>query len=446
MIGIVVVAALVGVTIASNRVLSQREAARELELAAHPWILPTLEGPVHQVWQVEGPGLVAEGEGVVVIGDLLGSGELRALDTATGDELWSRVRPGEVCRGVQEGPDDVGPPSEAANLDPDYLLCMPVGNYLRDHRPPAPGLVTTIAVLHPTRGEELSTVEVAGTPLTWDVVGSGDVLVTFVTHEAAVGIVRWDVGARLLVWSFESEPGVMPQGLYGEWQHLVHDGVVRVTTEDVAFAVSVETGEAVSPDDAAPVTDPERVRASLPDGGAVEWVDDRGVDGVGRVLAPDGSTRFEFDGIPWLAWRSDGSVPEILVVQRPDSGGLAGLDAATGEQRWTLATPQRPTPVLQIEGTVIATAGERATAIDLRRGTSLWEAAIATTVGPAAVTDGEVVILPVRNGWESSLVALQVRSGLELWRSPVRPGVQELHATPDGTVLLLSPSGITAYR
>jgi outer membrane protein assembly factor BamB len=441
-LGVMVLAVLVVAAIGANRVLSQREAARQIDLAAHPWILPRLDGPLSQVWQVEGPGLVAEDEGVVVLGDPLGSGVLRALDTATGEVLWSRERPGEVCRGTQEGPDEIGPPSEAANLTPDYLLCMPLGHYMRDHRPPAPDLVTTITVLHPTLGDELSQLEVAGTPLTWEVVG-GDLLVTFVTHDAAVGIGRWDVGAREQVWAFESEPGVMPQGLFGEWQHVVHDGVVQVTTEQVAFAISVETGEQVPPEGA--VFDPERVRATLPDGALVEWIDDRSL-GVGRVLGPDGSPRFEFDGVPWFARRSDGSVPEILVIQRPGSGGLAGLDAVTGEQRWSLATAQRPTPLLQIEGVMIATAGETATAIDLNRGTRLWETPVATTAGPAAVTDGEVVILAVQEGWESSLVALQLRSGLELWRSAVRPGVRELHATPDGTVLLLSPGGITAYR
>ena len=442
-VGIVTLALVVVGAIGSNRVLSQREAARQVGLAAHPWILPTLDGPLEQVWQVEGTGLVAEGEGVVVLADPMALGEVRALDAATGEVLWVREGAGEVCTGTQERPDELGPPSEAANLSPDYLVCLPPGNYMRDHRPPGPDLVTPITVLHPTLGDELAVLGVAGTPLTWDVVG-GDILVTFVTADAAVGIGRWDVDAGEQVWSFRSEAGVMPEGLFGEWAHLLHDGVVQVTTSRSAFAVSVETGDRVPDGEVA--FEPERLNAALPDGAVVEWLDDRTSAGAGRVLGSDGSTRFEFDGVPWLAWRSDGSIPEVLVIQRSGSGGLAGLDAVTGEQRWTIATSQRPTPLLQIEGVVIATAGETAMAIDLVRGKVLWEAGVAATAGPAALTDGEVVILPVRDGWDSSLVALQLRSGLELWRSPVPLGVRELHAVPDGTVLLLSPNGITAYR
>ena len=441
-LGISVAASLVVVTVGVNLVVSQRESARRVEFAQHPWILPTLDGPPREVWQAEAPGLVAESEGLIVTAEEIGTSEVLALYTGTGEVAWSWAgdAPRERCSGVWEGPSGTLP--GALDLGPDLLVCVPLGNYFRDHRPPEPGFAVTMTVLHPATGEVLATPQIDGTPLTWDLVG-GDLLVSYVTHDAAVGIERWDIGVHGRVWAYRSVPGVMPQGLFGQWEHSVQDGALQVVTDEAAFAVSVATGEEVS---GTPVPS-EEMRAALPDGSAVEWTYDRRLfDGAGRVLAPDGTPRFEFDGIPWLALRSDGSVPDVLVVQRDGSGGLVGLDAVTGAERWAIETSQRMTPVLQIDGVAVGVVGETAIAIDLARGSRLWRTGIAPTPRAAVLTDGDVVILPVREGRETSLVGLELRAGVEVWRIPVRSNVLELHPAIDGTVLLLTPNRIIAYR
>ncbi len=443
-LGISVVASLIVVTVGVNIVLSQREAARRVELAQHPWILPALDGPPQEVWQAEVPGLIAESEGVLVTAEPTGAGEVRALDTGTGEVLWTWAgdEPREPCAGVHGSS---GTPNATADLDPDHLVCVPLGNYFRDHRPPEPGTTVTITVLDPVSGAVVARPEIDGSPLTWDPV-DGDLLVTFVTHDAAVGIARWDLGGRGQLWTHASAPGVMPQGLFGRWEHSVAEDSVLISTDDVAYVVSVDTGQLVSTP-TFEVTGPDVMSAALPDGSTVEWTYDRRLfDGEGRVVAPDGTTRFEFNGTPWLASRSDGSVPDVLVVQRDGAGGLLGLDAITGEQRWVYYAVQRYAPVIQVEGVAIGVVGETAIAIDITRGNRLWQTEIASTRGPAVATDGDVVIMPVRDGWETWLVGLRTRSGDEVWRIPVRSNVAELHPALDGTLLLLTSNRIIAYR
>lgn len=442
-LGIAVVAALVAITIGANVVASQREAARQAELAGHPWILPAVDGPLQEVWQVEGPQLLAESPGLVVASDLRGA--VTAIDTATGRALWTweGTEQRERCAGVQETDEQPA----GAGLATEYLVCLPESDYFLDHRPPVPGAVAAVTLLDPVTGDVLGRADIEGTPLAWDVVGD-HLVVTFVRSDAAVGIVRWDPQAGRQVWDFASDPGLMPDGLYSEWGYLLRDGVVHVVSGETAIAVAVESGEQVASDTGAFRRAAELNRTVLADGGTVEWRrDDVGEDGSGRVVEPDGSARFEFEGIPWRALRSDGSAPGVFVVQRAGSNGLVGLDARSGERLWrTVAGRERPWPVLQTGGIVVAVGGGTAAAIDLRDGERVWTLEVAPTPGPAVVTDGTVVLLPVREGWETSLVAVDLASGTELWRIPVRSGVMELYPAADGTVLLVTPNRIIAYR
>ena len=92
------------------------------------------------------------------------------------------------------------------------------------------------------------------------------------------------------------------------------------------------------------------------------------------------------------------------------------------------------------------TSGAPAGAIDIRTGRRLWELAVDQSVYAGPLTDGELVLVPVREAGTLQLVAVSVRTGIEAWRMPLPVGTSEVSSTLGGLVLATTGTEIIAYR
>ena len=169
------------------------------------------------------------------------------------------------------------------------------------------------------------------------------------------------------------------------------------------------------------------------------------------MLEPDGTVRFEVKGTPWWFGRADGSAADLVLVQQQGSAGEAAqgyqvvaLDAATGDTLWSVPDLE-VTPIALIDG-IALTSGAMAGAIDIRSGRQLWRLPVDESVYVGALTDGELVLVPVREAGILRLVALTVRTGTEAWRMPLPVGTSEVSLTRGRLVLVTTGTEIIAYR
>ena len=148
-----------------------------------------------------------------------------------------------------------------------------------------------------------------------------------------------------------------------------------------------------------------------------------------------------------------------VVVQTID-GRLAAFDASEGNQRWRYDGPGSilslrgtPTPLLTAESVITSFSNGEMLSFDLRNGSVNWK----TTVGvPQGRTELERLVDPDGRpalfnervyavAYQGDMVALDVRSGREIWSKPVSSfnglSVNEKHVyatLADGTVLAVN--------
>lgn len=445
-----VLAALATGAVVVNIQAAREAAARQAALADLPWVLPHMDGPLEEAWRTPGGWVVAETSEVLVTSPNTGEGSLYGVDVRTGEVVWER--PGSEqdtnCSGVVDYSGWEDDPVGFVPPEPDLLMCVPWDAYGQDALP-TPDFAVEIVFLDVATGVQVSSVTLDGELLYSDSV-DGNTVLSFVRSDAGVTVLRLDPHTGEVLWTYRSDPGVLPQGVFGSWNYGTVDGVLRIDGEfDLSIALDDGTVVASSPSDTA---DPTVPVARLADGGTVEWAHEpTGSDGMVRVLEPDGTVRFEVSGTPWWFGRADGSAADLVLVQQQGSVGEAAqgyqvvaLDAATGETLWSVPDLE-VTPITLIGG-VALTSGATAGAIDIRSGRQLWELPVDQSVFVGALTDGELVLVPMREKGALQLVALTVRTGTEAWRMPLPVGTSEVSSTLGGLVLVTTGTEIIAYR
>jgi len=446
-----VLAALATGVVVVNVQAAREAAARQAALAGLPWVLPHLDGPLEEVWRAPGGWVVAETTEVLVTAPNTGEGGLRAVDARTGETLWERLGSQEDtnCYGVIDYSGWDGDPVGFVAPESDLLMCQPMDAYGQDALP-TPDFAVEIVFLDVATGVQVSSVTLDGAVLFSESV-DGDVVLSFVRSDAGMTVLRLDPHTGEVLWTYRSDPGLLTQDVFGSWSYGTVDGVLRIGTGELDLAISLDDGTEVasSPSDTA---DPAGTVARLADGGTVEWAyQPTGPDGTVRVLEPDGAVRFEVSGSPWWFGRADGSAADVVLVQQQGSvaadaqgSQVVALDAATGETLWSVPD-LNGMPIALIDG-VALTSGATAGAIDIRSGRQLWELPVDQSVFVGALTDGELVLVPMREKGALQLVALTVRTGTEAWRMPLPVGTSEVSSTLGGLVLVTTGTEIIAYR
>jgi hypothetical protein len=427
---------LVASSMATATVLEARgDAAAAAALAGQAGVLAPLDGPLQEAWRVDDGWLLAEGDGAIVLMDVAGASLIRGLDPRTGRVLWSRDPGSQAsCLPVRDAATDA---SADAPLRADLLVCGPVGNPYGGGATEA----TTMTTVDATSGTELASWDV-GPGLAFSESADGDLVAVGFESDGAARLTRWDPRTGQAVWTHVSAPGVGDEIMSGEfWSFRVADDVVWLGGS-AHVAVSLATGDPV--DDAAASAATSEVR--LADGGRVVAEYGSEPEPHTRVVDADGSERFEVAAEPWVPWITDGSVPGILMLRGPDYR-ITGMDARTGEQRWSADGLVGMTPGVQVDGVVVALGTSTAVGLTVADGLRLWEVGIARGSGGwAPLTDGRSVILLTAGDTGKQIAAHDLRTGTQEWAVATDLGATYLDALGDGTLLVHTGSDLIAYR
>lgn len=450
-VGLVVVAA-VGVTSAVMTAQDdRRERDRREALADVPGILPRLDGSLHEAWSVDDAWFDAVGRDVVVVSALLGDGHMTGVDLRTGEEVWTRPIVGDETCTTLSG--DSAPAQPTVDLAPvDLLACYRFFATAEGNRVVV-GDPASVAVLDVTTGTQVATVPTPADVLGVELAGS-DVVVASLDQDGAVVVSRWALpespgGPARQVWT-QHLPEPLERIDRTGWVFHVEADVVRVGTVG-SVPLDLATGE--------PRPDAGRdgvlytMEAPLPGGGRVEWDFDGAAMGTGasRVVPAGGGDGVELDGVPWLPDVTDGSVPGVLLLRRASSvtdvgsgtGDLVAVDPVSGTDLWAAGRMAGMVPLVQLEGILVTAGAGRVVAMDVRDGEVVWEDR-ADGVGhrPSALTDGDTMVLPQGAGADLALVARDVRTGVERWRTTLDAlGGESVGLVPTGAGVLVLTGG-----
>jgi len=134
------------------------------------------------------------------------------------------------------------------------------------------------------------------------------------------------------------------------------------------------------------------------------------------------------DGTPLEVAVDDGSVPGLLLT---GDTSVHAYDAETGAARWTAEVPTM-TNALVLRGRVYVTVAREVVALDGRSGRELWRSDALVGLTPTRLlTDGtNVLVAADRTGVDAdaALVAYDPASGTEVFRAPYPDGVTSLEA------------------
>ncbi|KRD36770.1 hypothetical protein ASE27_09920 [Oerskovia sp. Root918] len=387
-------------------------------------------------------GWPAAVEGQVV---LEADGALQGLDVATGEPLWSASLPEgtSVCGPDLLDPGSVGSPLVCVTeVDPAPAGEAPgTGDGPVDASEPSTSRSTFVVTVLDPAGQVVGTRALAGatdaaTPLadglvatarrdgdravvSWEEALDGTLVRTRVLHAAGYPVDAVGSTTR----EDDRDAGTIElRGLRG----LLH---VRAPDLRETFDASGEyaTGYArprsVPGGWAAggPLPGDLRVRAALDARtGQVEEV---------RVLDADGSERYVLPGEPFVPAVTDGTVPHVLVVRSP---GFTGYDALSGRRLWH--REEWPEMIwLQTDDVLVVESGSRLIAIETRTGRDLWRRWLSSEVH-RAFTDGDSLLLTSTitgrrddpDVGASELVSLNLFDGGLEWRDVLDPTYREV--------------------
>ncbi|MCL3859787.1 PQQ-binding-like beta-propeller repeat protein [Actinotalea sp. K2] len=281
-----------------------------------------------------------------------------------------------------------------------------------------------VVVVDSATGTTVHDVTVDGVLLTAEPVGR-DLLLALGLPDGRVRVSRWDLGTG--AWRWDHVAATPAQA--GQ----VGAGVAVGRGPDVLrigdLSLDLATGEEVDPTIArrAPLRYQEHL---LPGGARASWSwYPEGRSGRGRITSTGSARTVPLAGPPLVPPLTDTSQPGTLVVLTTRGDRLRGVDLRSGQVRWS-----RPfwgdaavQATAQVDGVMVLDDGATVTALDVRTGETLWEASVEPAVTrESALTDGTVVVLPVRDAGALLLEARRIVDGEVVWRAGAPPGTVAL--------------------
>ncbi len=421
---------------------ARRTAARVAAFEAMPAVLAQTSGPLAEVWRIPGR-VVGDGDDTLLVVD---DAALRSVDPATGTTTWTasaaaaRAAGTGDCFAVDESLRPDRAPVEAGTGPGGLVAC--VAGASPDGTGSVGGSVgeaTTgvdVVVVDSTTGRTRQAVAADGALLLAEPVGR-DLLLATALPDATVRVTRWDLATGTPRWDVRSPQPVHPAG--GTPAGGAPAVERRPDTLTVGtFAVDLATGEAVDAQRVSTQPYPYEQHV-LPGGARAIWAWHReGTSGRGAVTGGTAGARFSLPGPPLAPAVTDGSGDSVLVVRTAGRDRLRGVDLRSGRTRWSLPYPGAPTAVATgvVDGALLLDDGATVTALRVGTGETVWRAPVdPEATGDAAVTDGDVVVLPVRaDDGILHLAGYRVADGRVLWRTPAPAGTVSVAVVDHGLV------------
>lgn len=416
---------------------------------------PALVRPVHlepvERWHLADAWV--SGLGTTTVLATTPDGRLHALDPATGGVRWSSDHwPDDGsgwCSVLHPTPDGAGltrTPTAAATAGPAALALCERGRWVR-RADGGRDRLTTVTVLDVDSGAVRAERTLAGGLLYSDAV-DGDLLHAWADAAGQVGVVRWDPWTGVARWQVDSDRRVTERR--GNGARLYRDaGSVSFVGAGI-LSVDLASGR----ERQGPSAEPPREVVVGRVADAVVVVRGDPADGAARtrVLAAGGVV-LDVPGtalLPEVRAGADGA--DALLLRAPDGTGVQAFDASTGDVLWeegavSSGGGSAPVVLAQLDGVAVLVDGAEVVAVDLVDGAERWRRPLAEVPRLRAVTDGSVIVLPVGDGagadGTGSLVAVEVRRGTELWRTPLPAGTRGVRPG-HGLVLVETVDGVTA--
>lgn len=443
-VAVVAVLAVLGV---AGVLQARQQAVVAAALEGHPGLLRPLHVLPTERWRLAEAWVAGLGERDVLVA--APDGLLRGVDPETGLPRWSAGEPppggSSWCTVLHRSPDGSGLTRVGGDVHRAATLAVCEQGRWSEGPLRSRVRLTTATVLDPATGAVLAERALDGGLLVSDVVGD-DLLHAWADLSGRVSVVRWDPRTGEARWTFRSDRRVTERRSNGVTVH--HgDGTLSFVGSGT-LTVDVASGEQVDRPGAARAA--PTVVGHLADGAVVV----RSVDGDGAPVTQvrsDGAVRYTVEGDPLLPPIQVGAPAPALLLLAADGDEVRAVDAATGQDLWQerLSRPGalRPadvTVLAELDGTAVLTDTVEAWAVQLTDGRERWRLPLADVTRLQPLTDGSVMALPVADGSPAgALVAVDVRSGVELWRTALPPGTEGVRPA-HGLVIVESDDGITA--
>lgn len=417
LVGVLVLAA--GAAVLVHRADQARQAARLAALG----FARTLADPMREAWAVDDALLLAADRSTVYLRDT----QLRAVALDTGVQRWATDVGGDCAPVIDGATTFVG---SAVDVTGKTLLvwCDRDGAGGGDEQV-VDSSGTTVARFHVPGNQVVSTVV------------DSDLVRVWQEPDGRLGAARWSLADGSQRWATTTADVVF--GDSGVVSRLESNSTfVRITALRVVV-LDLRTGEEVDPGAAGTSTGDVPPPASSGTIDLAGGLTARQVGGVGRlpqveVLAPDGTRLYQVSGSLGRPARDDGSMPDVLVVQ---SGGvLSGLDAATGDRRWSYNVGVQPEVLA--DGVLVARGSSIVVALDMRDGSVLWKHDDAAAVLFWTMTSDGTLLAMVEAGADGpEIVARGLRDDRVHWQVPLPDGTAWVGLLPDGALVVGSEPG-----
>lgn len=425
------------VAVVGQRVVDAGVRARIAAVADQPGAVRPLDGPPSALWEATDQALygmldarTAEGDLVAVQHATQGPVAVAAFDGATGDELWSTELIDGSARGSTGAVGQVHPWSGRCARYPareHAVVCLVHDGwsvYDDEGHTDVPPSAVRVVLLDTRDGSVVrdlgDALGVVGTRVPSTVTVVGDLVVAsdlpgdgqaHVRAAHADGTPAWDVAFPVRA---ERE---------GAYVTALRDTVAVVTSDEVRLldATGAQVGTFDSSERYVTTMGTDRlvlVEQYVRDVGGLVRDGDTGL----TVIRADGTT-LRLRGELAYASVDDGSVPGLVLTRR--DGLLTAWDGE-GERLWTTQEPISQGDAMVLDGRVVVDAGIELLALDARTGAELWRS---ESAGSLQATDGRHLLgiaTAAERGVVRQLVALDPADGREVWRVPLADDVDDV--------------------
>ena len=442
----VVLVAIAGTAVAG----ALQDAAERRRLAQVAGLSTPLDQPLREAWRADGSGVFAATDDLLLLWEPAGEG-LMAVDHTTGAVRYTLPGTCQVVVADTRAAALAGLVGAPVAGPDDHVLCIDRRfTGLGGDGPAGEGVGDGAGHLHTLGTGELVRTIPLGAPDEWSIVGD-DVVTLGLDVDRHMVASRWSLRTGEQRWAYRSpEPAPAPRD---DWTSSTSDTAVGYRIGDWSTMLDAATGVPLPPE-AAPDRGALGSWGPYDAGGGTMLSGTFSIGGGAETTVdPPGAEPFSVPGHVLPLVVDDGTGDGMLLFSRatddPTGSRLHGIDATTGDTRWTALVDAGQ--AVALSGLVIVRDWLMTTGLDAGTGEARWVVSSDATpdgAGPGwgLVTDGRLLLTLELQDSDWVLVARDVETGETTWTTPSPVDGGSLVQGPDGVVLLAGSSEVVALR